>query len=206
MFITFEGIDGSGKSTQATLLRDRLQNDGKDVLLLREPGGVPLAEEIREILLNSTASVDPFAEMLLFSAARSQLVREKIKPAIENGAIVICDRFYDSTTAYQGGGRQLANLDWLTSFHLQVTDGLVPDLTFFIDLSVEEATHRLHTRTSSGTDRMEAENKAFFERVRTAYKQLADAHSDRIVVLDGLLPVGELHAKIVGDIHQVLNL
>ena len=123
MIISFEGIDGSGKSTQAKRLLDRLGASSLDVLYVREPGGTAVSERIRTLLLDPSLVMDPFAEMLLFSAARAQLVREKIRPFHEAGGIVICDRFFDSTVAYQGGGRQVADPDWLGDFQRVVTDG-----------------------------------------------------------------------------------
>ena len=121
MLITFEGIDGSGKSTQARMLEEHLRSEGRNVRLVREPGGPPLAECIRSLLLSHDVEISPFAELLLFSAARAQLVRETIRPALNAGSVVICDRFYESTTAYQGAGRGLADPAWLDEFHKHVT-------------------------------------------------------------------------------------
>ena len=122
MIISFEGIDGSGKSTQAKHLMARLGEEAHEVLFVREPGGTRISESIRELLLNPEVKMHPFTEMLLFSAARAELVREKIRPFHERGGIVICDRFFDSTVAYQGGGRKVADADWLDAFQREVVD------------------------------------------------------------------------------------
>ena len=142
LLLTFEGIDGSGKSTQARRLAAFLREAGRDPLLVREPGGTELSERLRAVLLDTRSNMHPMAELLLFSAARTQLVAERIRPALEAGRIVICDRFYDSTTAYQGAGRGVADPAWLQSFHRRVTDGLVPDRTFLVALPPERAQKR----------------------------------------------------------------
>lgn len=204
LLISFEGIDGSGKSTQARLLDAHLQRDGYETLLVREPGGTELSERIRSILLDQELNVEPMAELLLFSAARTQLVAERIRPALAGGRIVICDRFYDSTTAYQGAGRQVANPDWLQPFHQRVTDGLVPDRTYLVDLDPETA----RTRREKGgvdDDRMELEDDAFYERVARSYAALADEHSERFFCLDGRRSIEELHADIRSDVERLLD-
>lgn len=149
LLLSFEGIDGSGKSTQARLLERYLRDRGRDPLLVREPGGTELSERVRTLLLQEDLAIDPLAEMLLFSAARAQLVADRIRPALQAGRIVLCDRFYDSTTAYQGGGRQLADPDWLNGLHRRVTQGIVPDRTYLIELPPSEAQTR---RTTGRTD------------------------------------------------------
>ncbi|MDX1438382.1 MAG: dTMP kinase [Rubricoccaceae bacterium] len=205
MLITFEGIDGCGKSTQARLLEQRLTHEGYPVLLVREPGGVPLGEEIRSILLGDRVSISPFAELLLFSAARAQLVREKIVPSLHAGSLVICDRFFDSTTAYQGAGRGLADPEWLSDFHLKVTGGIVPDVTFLIDIPLEVANERRSDRDTEKADRMEAGGDDFFGRVRDAYLQLAESNQGRFVVLDGTGTQDQLHLEIVQHVLSILN-
>ena len=149
LLLSFEGIDGSGKSTQARLLERYLRDRGRDPLLVREPGGTELSERVRTLLLQEDLAIDPLAEMLLFSAARAQLVADRVRPALQAGRIVLCDRFYDSTTAYQGGGRQLADPDWLNGLHRRVTQGIVPDRTYLIELPPSEAQTR---RTTGRTD------------------------------------------------------
>lgn len=201
MLITFEGIDGSGKSTQARHLQFHLLAIwGREVQLVHEPGSTAVSERIRSLLLDPKADIVPFAELLLFSAARAQLVSEVIQPALEAGEIVICDRFYDSTTAYQGSGRQLADLEWLQGFHQRVTGGLVPDKTYFIDVPVEVAAER----RGGDRDRMEQAGKEFFERVREAYLDLSRREPDRVIRIDGTLPLDVINAEIVRDVEALL--
>lgn len=204
MLLTFEGIDGSGKSTQAGLLERRLQENGYDTLLVREPGGTELSERVRSLLLDSSLNVRPFAELLLFSAARAQLVAERIRPALEAGQVVICDRFYDSTTAYQGAGRNVAEPEWLESFHRRVTGHLVPDRTYWVDVDIETAQRRL-AADDAESDRMEAAGLDFYERVRQAYTDLASKHSDRIVQVDGERAVDDLHGEVWSDVQALVD-
>ena len=204
LLLTFEGIDGSGKSTQAQLLNEYLQENGYETLLVREPGGTELSEQIRSILLEPDLNVHPMAELLLFSAARTQLVAERIRPALDAGRIVICDRFYDSTTAYPGAGRDVADPAWLDSFHHRVTDGLVPDRTYLVELDPETARGRRSDDETKG-DRMEAEGLEFYHRVAAAYDTLADEHPDRIRRLDGRHSIDALHATIRADVEALLG-
>ena len=151
--------------------------------------------------------MDPLAEMLLFSAARAQLVREKIQPFHARGGIVVCDRFFDSTIAYQGGGRQVADPDWLDQFQRRVTGNVVPDRTYFVDISLETAEKRLQTRfgTDSGADRMEQSGKEFFKRVREAYLVLAAREPERICVIDGTPTAEEVQQQIWRDLSSRLG-
>ncbi len=182
VFITFEGIEGCGKSTQAHLLRRHLEAEGHDVVLTREPGGTPISEAIREMLLDpANAAMSPLAELLLYEAARAQHVHELIRPAIEAGSIVVCDRFYDSTTAYQGAGRGLPEIDF-ERLHDMATGGLSPDLTLFLDLPVEEGLKR--AANAAAPDRIERESIEFHERVRKGFLELAAQHPGRIRTLD----------------------
>lgn len=207
MFITFEGIDGSGKSTQLDVLEERLIGTGHEVVRLRDPGGTRLSEGVRSLLLDPAMEIAPFAEMLLFSAARTQVVEETIRPALQAGRIVLCDRFFDSTTAYQGSGRGVADPEWLGGFHLRVTGGLVPDRTYLLDISPEEGAIRLGGRGAAGegADRMERSGMAFFERVVGGYRRLAELEPGRILLLDATEPVDQIHARIWADLHHLMT-
>ena len=200
MFITFEGIDGSGKSTQVLLLKERLEAMGLLVDIFREPGGTELSEQIRHLLLETEYEIDPFSELLLFSAARSQLVSKKIRPALQAGHVVICDRFFDSTAAYQGAGRGLESIDWMIAFQEKVTRGLIPDRTYFLSISVEEAIARRNIRSGEQLDRMERAGDEFYERVVYAYQELASRFPERILQLDGSSDMKTIHDRIWVDI------
>ena len=200
MFISFEGIDGSGKSTQIKLLKEKLEAAGKNVDVYREPGGTPVSERIRELLLDPAVEMDDVAELLLFSAARAQLVAGKIRPALNEGRIVICDRFFDSTTAYQGAGRNLGGIDWMMRFHDTVTGGLVPDRTYWLAIPVELGLERRRERSGDNEDRMEKTGAAFFHNVVAAYTELANRYPNRILRLDGTQSVLSLHQQIWDDL------
>ncbi len=194
MLITFEGIDGCGKSSQARLIADRLGEQGIETVLVREPGGSDLGEEIRNVLLTTKhrAPMSHAAELLLFAGARAQLVEEVIEPALKRNAIVICDRFTDSTIAYQGYGRGLP-LAYIRTINDLATDGLVPDITFLIDVPIELAIRR---RKGMGDDRMESESRLFFSHVVQGYMALAQTHPDRIHVIDGTDSMEDIHHTI----------
>ena len=194
MFFSFEGIDGSGKTTQARLLADALRQRGQHVVEVREPGGTDLGERVRALVLDPDRRVDARAELLLFSAARAQLVADVVEPALASGAVVVADRFYDSSTAYQGGGRGLADPEWMGSLHTFATAGRSPDRTYFIDVPLATAAAR---RTRRSPDRMEQGDGAFYERVRASY--LETARQDRVLTLDGTLSVPRLHTLIEAD-------
>ncbi len=204
MFITFEGIDYSGKTTQATLLVDMLKAQGRPVLFLREPGGTPISEKIREILLDREhGAMTRTAELFLFSAARTQLVHEVIRPALREGTIVVCDRFFDSTTAYQGHGRDLALADVETINRLAV-GGTIPDLTVLVDVEPAEIMKRLKSSGASA-DRMESGGMEFFERVRRGYRSLAAADQKRFIVINGMRPVDVVRDDIWNRIQSTIN-
>ena len=180
-FISFEGIDGSGKSTQATLFLDKLIQKGKQGILVREPGGTPISEAIRHVLLTKgNRQMVARTEALLMTASRSQLTKEVILPNLEQNRWVIADRYADSTLAYQGGGREL-NLDWLQDLNKFATYNLEPNVTFVIDILPKEALRR----RGQTEDRIEEEGIAFQKRVRRTYLKLAQQYSDRIIVIDG---------------------
>ena len=178
LFITLEGGEGAGKSVQLNALAMHLRGQGRKVITTREPGGTPLGERLREILLSLDSELDPLAEAMLFAAARAELVTTVIKPALDRGDFVVCDRYSDSTVAYQGyaSGVDLMSIGQLNQLS---TGGLVSDLTVLLDLPVEEGLRR-----SGGTDRFEAEDAAFHERVRAGYLALAEHDSERWLVVD----------------------
>jgi dTMP kinase len=194
MLITFEGIDGCGKSSQAKLLADRLRDAGIETILVREPGGTDLSEQIRSILLDQHyhEPLSHASELLLFAASRAQLVKEVIEPALQRNAVVICDRFTDSTIAYQGYGRGLP-LAYVRSVNELATGEMTPDMTFLIDVPIELAVHR---RKDMGDDRMESESRLFFSHVIQGYMALAQKYPDRIHVIDGADSMEDIHHQI----------
>jgi len=200
MLISFEGIDGSGKSTQIALLEARLLANGGKVLSLREPGGTLVSERIRKILLDSDLDVSPVAELLLFSAARAQIVVQKIRPAMASGMTVLLDRFYDSTTAYQGAGRGVADPDWIKSLHRLATHGLIPDRTIWIDVPPETARRRQDGRA---LDRMEIENPGFYQRIHDCYAELVRNEPERFLRVDGTMTIGDIHDVIWSDVSNL---
>lgn len=179
-FITFEGIDGSGKTTQLRLTEEYLIQKGRAVLVLREPGSTPVSEKIREILLDRKNRLSAETELLLYEAARAALVRDVIAPALKNGLIVLCDRFYDSTTAYQGYGRGI-NLSLIDRLNRLAVGKTHPDLTFLVDVDYSTSLRR----RKKDSDRLESESAAFFRRVRSGFRALARKEKKRIVVLRG---------------------
>ena len=198
-FISFEGGEGCGKTTHIALLAERLRAKGIEVVLTREPGGTPLCEAIRGLLQLDTAGESPVpeAEALLFCASRAQLVRNVIRPALERGAWVLCDRFADSTLAYQGYGRGFP-LDALRALLSFATGGLLPDTTFLLEASLETRNGRLDARygTGVGADRFEREEDDFHRRVREGFEALADAEPDRIIRIETERPVEETADEI----------
>ncbi len=192
MFVTFEGLDGSGKSTQAELLRARLEADGREVVATREPGGTELGEQIRDLVLHG-GHVAPWAEALLYAASRAQHVEEVIRPALEAGADVICDRYVDSSVAYQGVARGLG-LDRVLDLNLNAVDGLLPERTFLLRLDPAAVTDRL----DGERDRLERESGAFYARAGEGYRELAERFPERIVVLDATRPAEELAEEVYG--------
>ena len=206
-FITFEGGDASGKSTQVRRLGRRLKNLGKPTILLSEPGGMPLGKKIRRIVKFSPAPISSEAELLLFLASRAQLVREVIQPALSKGKIVICDRFSDSTLAYQGFGRGI-DLDLIRELDQFSTNGLSPNLTILLDLDPVLAKNR---RSISLKDRFESLNyqssgdNEFYQKIREGYLSLAKEDPGRWLVLDGALPISELTSLIWNRIDYLLN-
>lgn len=204
MFITFEGIDGSGKSTHVALLAEWLRSQQQAVQVLREPGATPLSEAIRSVLLDVGQQIDPIAELFLFCAARRQLVEEVIRPALRRGEIVLSDRFADSTVAYQGYGRGL-DLSMVQQVIAYAIGDIVPNVTFILDVDVPTALARRGERFSTVTDRMEGASIAFFERVRRGYRAIAEQEPERIILLDGTAPIEQLQMRIRTEIAQRLS-
>ncbi|MDI6710762.1 MAG: dTMP kinase [Thermoanaerobacterales bacterium] len=201
-FIVFEGVDGAGKSTQVSLAAEALRGRGREVLVTREPGGTRLGEAVRRLLLDvKNAEMTGETEALLYAAARAQCVREVIAPALRRGTVVLCDRFADSTLAYQGYGRGL-DLELLRRINDLATGGLYPALTVVLDLPVDEARLRL---ADGRRDRLEREAADFHERVRAGYLALAAAAPDTYLVLEADLPVPVLAERILERIEALLD-
>ena len=195
IFITFEGIDGCGKSTQCELLKDYLNEAGKEFIFVREPGGTVIGERIREILLDKKNSqMTARTELLLFEAARAQITDEFIRPALEEGKTVICDRFFDSSSAYQGMARGMG-MEFVSGLNMAATGGLAPDITFFFDISAEEALERRGKR-GEASDRIELAGLKFQEDVRRGYLELAKSSGGRIVTIDARLGIDEIFGQV----------
>jgi dTMP kinase len=192
VFITFEGIDGSGKSTQIKKLKEHFEKEGEKVKVFRDPGGPAVSERIREILLNPDYNIDPVTELLLFSAARSQLMAEHVLPNLKSGAVVILDRFYDSTTAYQGYGRESVTLDEIHKMNAIASHKREPDLTIYMQVPLKEAKKRMAKKQK---DRMELAGDSFFEKVISGFENLAEAEN-RIFTVDATQPAAQVHALI----------
>lgn len=202
LFITFEGIDGSGKSTQVNMLSSHLIKKGLDVVITREPGGTRLGAHIRDILLNRELSeMTPMTEALLYAADRAQHAEEIIRPALLRGAVVICDRFIDSSLAYQGVARGLG-LEGVRNLNEWATGELYPDITFLLKIPFEVGMRRL---SSEQGDRMELQGRGFFEEVQDAYLTLAKLFSSRMVVLDGTQKAEEIHHLVIKEVERHLS-
>jgi dTMP kinase len=197
VFVTFEGLDGSGKSTQAELLAGELRGRGRDVVLTREPGGTELGERVRELLL-AGGDVSPWAEAALFAAARAELVERVIRPALGRGADVVCDRYVDSSLAYQGIARGLG-VERVLELNRPAIGDLMPDRTFLLLVDAELAGER----SGEELDRIEREGSDFRGRVEAAYEELARTFADRIVAVDGTLPREEIAARVAEQVRQL---
>ena len=197
MLVTFEGIEAAGKSTLIAALAEDLRNGGDVVLVTREPGGTPLGDSLRAVFLDPALSIDPVAEVMLLNAARAQLVADVIAPALKERTIVLCDRFFDATVAYQAYGRGL-DLEAVLELCLAATHRIAPNLTFLIDVPVEVSRERLRAR--GGADRLEREDAAFHARVREGYLQMARRFSNRFVILDGTRPPELLASLARGEL------
>ena len=203
LFITFEGIDGVGKSTQANLLEEYLRSLGHDIVRTLEPGGTDLGVEIRQMLLHRKGEVSPRAEALLYAADRAHHVETKVKPALAAGKIVMSDRYLDSSVAYQGAGRELS-MDDIRGISIWATGGLLPNLTILLDLDAASARARRNT-TGQEPDRLEREKIEFFEATRQAFLQLASNEPDRFLVVDASQTVEQMQAQIRARVNTVLG-
>jgi dTMP kinase len=198
MFVTFEGLDGSGKTTQVELLQEFLEGKGREVVTAREPGGTEVGEHIRNVVLHLDHPVVPWAEAALFAAARAQLVDEVIAPALARGAVVLCDRYIDSSLAYQGIARGLG-VEPVLELNLQATRGLLPERTFLLLVDPLES----RRRGGDTRDRIEREDEEFVRRVDRAYRELAERYPGRILALDGALDPEQLAQVIRGQLRDV---
>ena len=200
-FITFEGCEGSGKTTQAMMLRDYMVSRGKEVVLAREPGGTPLGQKIRDLLLEpDSGNISPIAEALLFAADRAQQVRDVVRPALQMGQVVISDRFVDSSLAYQGVARG-CGLEPVKNLNDWATGGLEPHLTVFLDMPVKDSLARAEQH---GFDRIEKEKLAFHENVRYAYDMLQRIYSYRYVIVDATGTPETVRDRVVGEVEKII--
>lgn len=200
MFITFEGIDGVGKSTQIDLVQSWLDSKNMPHIRSFEPGGTELGQEIRHLLLHRKGDVTPRSEALLYAADRAHHVETKIKPALEEGKVVLADRYFDSSVAYQGAAREL-DLNEVREISLWAVDNLLPDLTVLLDLDAERAIARRNL-TGTGPDRLEKEKVDFFERARQAYLSLAQNEPERFFVLDASETVEQISEKLIAELEK----
>jgi len=203
ILITFEGSEGSGKTTQIARIATRFQDAGHDIVVTREPGGTEIGEEIRHLLKHASpgSNVCPETELLLFAASRAQLVHEVIRPNIEEGKIILCDRFVDSTTVYQGVGRQIA-AEPVHVINTFAVGNLMPDITVILDVPAEVGFLRIKERASDLPDRMEEENIDFYHKVREGYLMLAKAMPERFVIIDGTQQVRQLEEQIWNELSK----
>ncbi|MDD3180452.1 MAG: dTMP kinase [Opitutaceae bacterium] len=203
--ISFEGSEGCGKSSQIARLAEYLEKTGHEIVVTREPGGTEIGEQIRNIIVHNSRGDEMSAqtELLLFTAARAQLVRELIAPALMRGAIVLSDRFLDSSTVYQGFGRNLS-LDPVTQINRFAVGNVMPDLTIVIDVPTEVSLARIRKRASDLPDRMERENIDFYNKVRAGYLLLARSLPQRFFLVDGTEPINEIEKKIRAEVHRIL--
>ena len=198
-FVTLEGVDGAGKSTHIPWLAEQLRAGGREVIVTREPGGTPLAERLRRLVL--AEAMDPVAETLLVFAARADHVRKVIRPALERGTWVVCDRFTDASIAYQGGGKGVS-AELIASLAVAAHPGVLPDRTLVFDCSYEVSRHRLST-AGRVLDRFEAEDRAFFDRVRTAYQDMARREPGRVRLVDGSQAPDKVKVEIKKNISSI---
>ncbi len=199
VFITFEGADGSGKSTQLELVADYLKNKGIDFIKTRDPGGTDLGCKIREILLNYDGNVAPLCELFLYLADRAQHIEEKIMPALNEGKVVLCDRYVDSTMAYQGYARELG-MDKVLELNNTVAKGLMPDLTFIFDVNTEVAMNRVGNKK----DRLESEAESFHKKVREGYLKLVEKFPERIKLINSNQSIKEVQNEVMPSVEKIV--
>lgn len=206
LFITFEGSEGTGKTTQIQRLTSKLESQDRKVIISREPGGTPLGEDIRHLLkhADSGQNMVPRAELLLFAASRAQHVDELIRPNLEQGHVVICDRFLDSTTVYQGVARAIDG-DTVAAINQIAIASTLPDITVLIDLDPEEGFRRIQTRNTEPPDRMEQEHMDFYKAVRQGYLDVAAKNTDRFLIIDGHQTIDEVEHAIWNGIKERIN-
>lgn len=204
-FISFEGIDFSGKTTQIDLLKEQLEDLGKKVVIMREPGGTPISEKIRNILLDkNNFEMTDVCEVLLYSAARHQLVSQRIIEELNSGNFVIADRYVDSTTTYQGFGRKLP-MKFINQLNLIVTEGIMPNITFYLDLSLADLEHRM--KVHNGTiDRLENAGTEFYNRIRKGYNKIAELEKERYKIIDASKTIEQINSEIWEFVISKLNL
>jgi len=200
LFVTFEGIDGCGKTTQLKLAEKYLKKNGYNVTVLREPGSTPVSERIRKILLDKRLSINPISELNLYIAARAELVSDVIRPALKRGEIVLCDRFYDSTVAYQGYGRGISIIK-IKQMNLLAVGDTNPHLTFLVDIDYKTSL----LRRKNDADRLESESRAFFNRVRKGFLEIARKEKRRIRVVDGKQPINDIFEEVKRWLHRRLK-
>jgi len=200
MFITFEGIDGCGKTTQLNKVAEFLKSQGREVLTLREPGGTDISEKIRELLLQSKKEMHSMTELLLFEAARAELIDKVIRPASKEGKIILCDRFYDSTLAYQGFGREM-NTEDIKLLNRLATGGIKPDLTFYFDVSLDVSKQRSSNRN---LDRMESAGDDFFLRVIEGFNKLATDEAARVIKIDASREINDVSDSVIRELKKIL--
>lgn len=205
MFITFEGGEGSGKSTAIKTIVKQLEAEGHSIVLTREPGGTPISESIRDIILDKkNTMMDPRTEALLYAASRRQHIVEKILPALKEGKIVLCDRFLDSSLAYQGGARGLG-IDQVLNINLFATEGLFPDVTFLFDIAPEIGLERIAENSGREVNRLDVEKLTFHQKVRDAFHELAERYPERYVVIDAAQTPQEVAATVYREIKARLK-
>ena len=205
LFISIEGPEGSGKTTVAKKVTEKLEEEGYKVLYTREPGGVEIAEKIRDIILDvKNTNLDPKSEALLYAASRRQHLVEKVEPALKKGYIIICDRFVDSSLAYQGAARGLG-IDKVYALNQFATDGLLPDLTIVFDLDPEEGLHRISCNKNREVNRLDKEKLAFHKKVREAFLYLHKTYPDRVRIIDASKDPDEVYKEALKEIHNVLR-